>query len=666
MCGIAGFIVSSGLATDASGVIQAMITAIAHRGPDDSGFWLDQEAGVALGHRRLSILDLSPAGHQPMVSHSGRYVVVFNGEIYNHRSLKVELERSGRGVPWRGHSDTETLLAAIEYWGVEDALVRMNGMFAFAVWDSCERVLFLARDRMGEKPLYYGHANGVFLFGSELKALRRHPAFRSEVDRASLALFLRHNYVPAPHSIWRGINKLPPAHYLKVQNGGGEHEAPRCYWDFTKVAETGNSKSTENQPDSVDELEGLLKDAVGLRMEADVPLGAFLSGGIDSSTIVALMQAQARQPVRTFSIGFHEDDFNEAANAKLVANYLGTDHTELYVTSDDALNVIPKLPKIWDEPFADSSQIPTFLVSEMTRRHVTVSLSGDGGDELFGGYNRYLLAAGLWEKTAWFPIELRRFLARALCAPHTARLAAFIARALPSRYRPKAIADRLPKLARLLTTDSAQSLYHRLVSVWETPSSLVLGSNEPSTLLSRAAPPFPDLRQTMMYLDTLTYLPDDILTKVDRASMAVSLEARVPFLDHRVVELAWRLPVSDKIRNGTSKYVLRQVLYRHVPRDLVERPKMGFGLPIEAWIVGPLRDWAEQLLDERRLRREGFLEPTLIRNMWGQHVSGKRRWHFHIWNILMFQAWWEEQKLATERPVMPMRRAEEAFVGHPV
>lgn len=644
MCGIAGFLTVSPLAPDSGRVLEAMTRAIAHRGPDDSGQWLDRPAGVALGHRRLSIIDLSAAGHQPMASASGRYVVVYNGEIYNFRALRRELEELGVSG-WRGHSDTEVMLAAMDRWGIGGALERLNGMFALAVWDLETQVLTLARDRLGEKPLYYGWIGDTFLFGSELKALSRHPEFRPEVDRDALALYLRHSYVPAPHSIWRGIAKLPPAHLIEIGRGGRRLGDPRPYWDFREVAASGVRAPLSDGPALVDELESLLMDAVAMRMEADVPLGAFLSGGIDSSTIIALMQAQSSRPVRTFTIGFHERRYNEADHARAVAGHLGTDHTELYATPADALALVPRLGAIWDEPFSDASQLPTYLVSELTRRHVKVSLSGDAGDELFGGYHRYFQATRLWKAMAWSPAPLRRLAARMLEAPSTGRLADAIAGLVP-RYRTLNLGDRLPKVSQVLAEPSQAALYRRLVSHFKAPEEIVIGGREPPTVLTEGVPSFDDFRQAMMYLDTLTYLPDDILAKVDRAAMAVSLEGRVPFLDHRVVEFAWRLPMSAKIRGGTGKHILRRLLDRHVPRQLVERPKMGFGVPIDEWLRGPLREWAEDLLDGRRLRVEGFFVPEPIRALWSDHLSGRRNWHYYLWDILMFQAWWQEQGTA--------------------
>jgi asparagine synthase (glutamine-hydrolysing) len=582
-----------------------------------------------------------------MLSPCGRYVLVYNGEIYNHLDLRVELEREGGSFAWRGHSDTETLLAALRHWGVQGALERLNGMFAFALWDSAERILFLARDRMGEKPLYYGRCNDTFLFGSELKALKAHPRWNAQLDRDALALFLRHNYVPAPWSIYRGIRKLPPAHFVAITDGGRNISEPECYWDVKDVAARGESDATPAE--LIDELEALLRNAVGRRMAADVPLGAFLSGGYDSSTVAALMQAQSDRPIKTFSIGFHEEGYDEAQHARAVAAHLGTDHTELYVTSEDAMAVIPDLPTIYDEPFADSSQIPTYLVSKLARQHVTVSLSGDGGDELFCGYNRYLLALRIWDKLRRLPFPVRRMLAT-LVRRAPGQTLNQMQRILPQRFQVSSLPDRLPKLAEVLAHRDGQSFYRSLVSHAKDPARIVLGAQEPETILSRPddLPQLPGMREQMMLLDMLTYLPDDILTKVDRASMAVSLEARVPLLDHRLVEFAWRVPTDLKYRDGQGKWLLRQVLYRHVPRELMERPKMGFGVPIENWLRGPLRDWAEALLDEKRLREEGIFDPIPIRRMWETHKAGKRSRHYEsrhyeLWDVLMFQAWQEAQ-----------------------
>jgi asparagine synthase (glutamine-hydrolysing) len=628
-----------------------MADALTHRGPDDAGVWVDGEAGIGLGHRRLSILDLSPAGHQPMVSAGGRYVVAFNGEIYNHLGLRRELEMS---ADWRGHSDTETLLAGLEAWGVEATLKKAVGMFAIALWDRGERILYLARDRMGEKPLYYGWQNGVFLFGSVLKALREHPSFKGEIDRDALALFLRHNCIPAPYSIYKDIRKLPPGTFLKLKMGGGQFAQgslpdPVAYWSLSAVVETGQREPFPgNDAEAISALDARLKESVGLQMVADVPLGAFLSGGLDSSTVVALMQTQSSRPVRTFTIGFNEDGYNEAEHAKAVARHLGTDHTELYVTAKGAMDVIPRLPALYDEPFSDSSQIPTFLISQLARQHVTVSLSGDAGDELFGGYNRYFWAAKLWRWLRVMPKPARSALAGVLTAMSPSNWNAAFAsssRLIPTAWSYANPGDKLHKLVEILVAKSPEEIYLGLVSHWKQPGAVVVGGAEPPTVLTEFArqTSLPDFEHRMMYLDALSYLPDDILVKVDRAAMGVSLETRVPLLDHRVVEFAWRLPLSMKIRNGRGKWILRQVLYKYVPKELIERPKMGFGVPIDSWLRGPLRDWAESLLDESRLKREGFFRPESIRRKWAEHLSGQRNWQYYLWDVLMFQAWLEAQ-----------------------
>ncbi|TBR10386.1 MAG: asparagine synthase (glutamine-hydrolyzing) [Rugosibacter sp.] len=668
MCGLTGFFSPANLAADAAEVVHRMSEAITHRGPDDSGVWVDEAVGVVLAHRRLSILDLSPAGHQPMVSPSGRYVIVLNGEIYNHLELRRELEvLAPHPLPkgareqcgWRGHSDTETLLAAFEAWGIEATLKKCVGMFALALWDRETRSLTLARDRMGEKPLYYGWQGDVFLFGSELKTLRAHPAFRGEINRDVLALYLRHNYVPAPYSIYRGIAKLPPGSWLTLTADApvaapqgyllrGVSPAPTFYWRARDTAQADMRRDLDDAT-AIDELDTLLRRAVGGQMVADVPLGAFLSGGIDSSTVVALMQAQSGRPVQTFTIGFHEAGYNEAEHAHAVAAHLGTEHTELYVTAEQAMAVIPRLPSLYDEPFADSSQIPTLLVSELARRHVTVSLSGDGGDELFGGYNRYVWASRIWRSLGWAPRPLRAALAGVLTTlPPAAWNGVFsgLSIFLPQRWRYPNPGDKLHKLAGILAVRSPEEIYLALVSHWQQPANVVIGAKEPTTALTDARQwaDVPDFESRMMYLDQMTYLPDDILTKVDRAAMGVSLETRVPLIDHRVVEFAWQLPLSMKIRNGQAKWLLRQVLYRYVPRELIERPKMGFGIPLDVWLRGPLRDWAEALLNESRLRQEGYFHPEPIRQKWSEHLSGRRNWSYHLWDVLMFQAWLENEK----------------------
>jgi asparagine synthase (glutamine-hydrolysing) len=660
MCGFAGFLGGAALfgGGRAAPLATAMADCIRHRGPDHGGIWLDPDAGVAFAHRRLAIVDLSAAGDQPMESCSGRYVTIYNGEIYNHLDLRRQLEEEGFGCDWRGHSDTETLLAAIDAWGVRGALERSIGMFALALWDRRDRALILARDRLGEKPLYYGWQGegqgAAFLFGSELKALRPHPAFEGEVDRNSLTLLMRHGYIPAPHSIYRGIAKLMPGCFATLHAGRREPEI-EAYWSAAEVAERGRrGPLTASPEEAVESLERLLTDAVGQQMIADVPLGAFLSGGVDSSTIVALMQAQSTRPVKTFSIGFHEEEYNEAAHAKAVAEHLGTDHTELYVTAEEAMRVVPQLPEMYDEPFADPSQIPTYLVSQLARRSVTVSLSGDAGDELFGGYNRYKMTAAFWRRLSMAPRPLRGALAGALTSvsPRTwNRIAAAVEPILPESLRMRVPGDKIHKGAGVLKSGSAAELYHGLVSSWRDPEALVVGGREPSTLLTGAIPDLTGLCEIerMMALDMITYLPDDILAKVDRAAMSVSLETRVPLLDHRVVEYAWRLPIDYKIRGGQTKWALREVLYRHVPRSLIERPKMGFGVPIGDWLRGPMRDWAEALLDRGRLEREGYFRPEPIRRMWQAHLEGNVNEQYKLWIVLMFQAWLENGGASSSR-----------------
>lgn len=655
MCGIAGFVSAvprpgEGLAQTA----QAMAAALAHRGPDDEGVWTDAQACVALAHRRLSVVDLSPQGHQPMASASGRYVIAFNGEIYNFEAVRRQLEETMPApIGWRGHSDTEVVLAAFEAWGVEDSLRRFTGMFAFALWDKQGQLLHLARDRMGEKPLYYGWSNELFLFGSELKALRAHPSFDARIDRNAIALFLRHNCIPAPYTIFQGICKLLPgalATLTREQVRRREAPSTQHYWSLREVAARGLAKrSVMSEAEAVEHLDELLRGAVAQQMVADVPLGAFLSGGVDSSTVVALMQAQSARPVKTFTIGFTESSYNEAVYAKAVAQHLGTDHTELYVAPADAMAVIPRLPELYDEPFADSSQIPTFLVSRLARSKVTVSLSGDGGDELFGGYTRYFLGSRIWRAIRRIPGPLRSGLARGIAAIAPGRWDAmyrWLEPALPRPFRYPALGDKAHKLAEILPSASPEALYRRLVSHWNDPAALVIGASEPPTRLND--PDYPDgvtdFNDRMMWLDSLTYLPDDILVKVDRAAMGVSLESRVPLLDHRVVEWAWQLPLAMKIRDGRGKWILRQVLDRYVPRHLIDRPKMGFGVPIDYWLRGPLREWSEALLDESRLKREGFFHPEPIRRKWSEHLTGQRNWQYHLWDVLMFQAWLEHQK----------------------
>lgn len=641
MCGLSGFWARSPTAMDSGSVASAMADRLRHRGPDDGGVWLDPEAGVALAHRRLAIVDLSDAGRQPMASADGRWVVAYNGEIYNHLELRKRLEADGLAPAWRGHSDTETLLATVEAWGVQDALARSVGMFALALWDRRQRTLWLARDRAGEKPLYYGWQGETFLFGSELKALRAHASFGASVDRGALALLLRHGYVPGPHTIYSGICKLPPGSWLRLRHD--EHHArPVAYWSLAEVAERGLADPFPgSEVEAVDELERRLGAAVRSQMVADVPLGALLSGGIDSSLIVSLMQAASRRPVRTFTIGFDEKAYDEAVHARAIAAHLGTEHTELRLSAGDALGVIPKLPDMYDEPFADSSQLPTHLVMKLARQHVTVALSGDAGDEFFGGYNRYFLGPSVWRRMERIPARLRPVMAAGL----TAIPASLLNRAMGPLTRRAGVAlpgDKAHKLGRRLRdVQGIDDLYVALVSDWPADELPVPRCPIPPNLVDDRArwPRFADPVARMMALDAMTYLPDDVLVKVDRAAMAVSLETRAPFLDRDVMEFAWTLPVSMKVRQGRGKWVLRGLLDRHVPRSLVDRPKMGFAIPIDDWLRGPLRDWAEALLDERRLASEGYLEPRVIRSAWGRHLRGEGSSGSRLWPVLMFQAW---------------------------
>jgi asparagine synthase (glutamine-hydrolysing) len=640
MCGIAGFLTgaSGGLARQLAEVSSAMDVSLQHRGPDDHGVWIDQELGVALAHRRLSILDLSAAGHQPMISADGRFVITYNGEVYSHQPIAVEL--AARGHKFHGHSDTEVIVNSFAVNGIEATLKRMIGMFAIALWDRRDRTLTLIRDRLGIKPLYWAKFGKLFLFGSELKALRVHPGWTAQIDRNAVAAFMRHNHIPAPHTIYQGVHKLEPGTILTLP-WQGEPQISR-FWNARTIAHNGTLYPLEgSDTDLTEQLEALLQDAVARRMIADVPLGAFLSGGVDSSTVVALMQQAGLGKVRTFSIGFDIAGYNEAPYAAAVASHLRTDHTELTVTSSQALDLIPRLPDIYDEPFADSSQIPTYFVSAMTRKHVTVALSGDGGDEVFAGYNRYKQVQPFWRMLLLMPRSLRRSAAAAITAVPPDRWTSLLAM-LPSRLRQPQAGDKLHKLAGVLNLDDAGARYRHLVTHWE-PSQIVIGAREPPSIIDdeNLAKDFPDSLSRMQFLDLVTYLPDDILTKVDRASMAVALEARVPLLDHRVVEFSWRLPRNAKVRAHTTKWILRQVLYRHVPRALIERPKTAFQIPLGDWLRGPLRDWAETLLNENRLRDAALLDHNVVRRFWQEHLDGRYNWQHLLWNVLMLEAWRE-------------------------
>lgn len=659
MCGIGGFWVQSGLPQDAlQARAEAMVDKLTHRGPDDAGVFVDADAGIALAHRRLAVVDLSSRGHQPMRSASGRYVITYNGEVFNHAQLRRELQSVG--FQFGGHSDTEVVLAAIEHWGLEGALQRCNGMFAFGLWDRNQRTLVLARDRLGVKPIYYGWIGSTFVFASELKALRALPNFNNAINRDAVALLLRHGYIATPYSIYRNIHKLVPGTWLPVDarmascptDEAALHTHARVYWSARKAAEHGSRNRLEMaDKEAADELERLLRDAVAIRMEADVSLGTFLSGGIDSSMIAALMQAQSTRPVKTFSIGYAEHGFNEAPFAKSVAAHLGTDHHEFYLTAQDALEVVPQLPEIFDEPFADPSQIPTFLVSKLARGTVTVSLSGDGGDELFGGYTRYFETERYRRMASTIPRLLITPVAAMLRSGPMASFAELSCWLLPIRLQPKNPLTAAPRLGDMLGAKSDADRYARLVTHWTDSIGAVRGATEAPTVLTDASrqatlsSPF----ESMMYTDVVSYLPDDCLTKVDRASMAVGLEVRVPILDHRVFELAWRTPLRQKVRNRQGKWLLRQVLDRYVPGALVNRPKAGFGIPVGDWLKGPLQDWAESLLDEQRLREDGFFEPGRIRKTWSAHISGHSSEPYRLWNVLMFQAWLHATKPTTSR-----------------
>jgi asparagine synthase (glutamine-hydrolysing) len=649
MCGISGFLDTrqSKGHEELSVTARRMSTSLRHRGPEDEGVWVDQAVGIAFSHRRLSIIDLSPAGHQPMHSSSGRYVITFNGEIHNFKALRAELEVSG--ASFRGHSDTEVMLAGIERWGVEESLKRFNGMFAFAVWDRQDKTLYLSRDRAGEKPLYYGWAGHTLLFASELKALHQHPDFRAEIDRGAVAVYLRHNYIPGPHSIYKGIYKLTPGTLLTIRGFGGD-ASPKPYWSAKRVAEDGLANPfAGTEAEAVSQLDSLLNDAVSMRMEADVPLGAFLSGGIDSSLVVAIMQANSARPVKTFTIGFDDAEFNEAESAKAVARHLGTEHTELYVRPEEAMAVIPRLPILYDEPFADSSQIPTFLVSQLARTKVTVSLSGDAGDELFGGYSTYLWGRSVHQRIGWMPRALRTAAAQALGPISKMDWNALFGKlegVVPDSLKKKDVGRSLEKLTSVLNAKEREALYRVMLSYWMDPTSVVLDSKEKATALTDESgwANLRDFVHVMMYLDTVMYLPDDILVKVDRAAMGVSLESRVPLLDHRLIEFAWRLPLNMKIQGDIGKGPLRRLLYKYVPKSLVDRPKRGFAVPVHEWLRGPMRPWAEALLSESRLREEGFFAAEPIRRKWNEHLSGRHNWQPQLWGVLMFQAWLEQHK----------------------
>lgn len=627
MCGLAGYLSFNNKndSSDAQLVLQNMGRGIQRRGPDSSGTWSDCYVGFV--HTRLAIVDLSDAGQQPMHSQCGRYAIAFNGEIYNHLELRQLLANNSE-ISWRGHSDTETLLACFSEWGIDKTLQSCVGMFAIALWDKKENRLTLARDRVGEKPLYWGWQNDVLLFGSELKALKVHPSFNAEISRDALCLLLRHNYIPAPHTIYQGIHKLQPGHYLSVELSGNERkETLHQYWSYEKVVQEGLANPFSGSPDqAVKHLESLIAQSINGQLISDVPLGAFLSGGIDSSLIVSIMQSLSSTPVKTFSIGFDDKKYDEAIFASEVASHLGTEHTEMYVSDKDILDVIPLLPEVYCEPFADSSQLPTYLVSKMARQHVTVALSGDAGDELFGGYTPYRFTPKYWNYARNIPLPIRK---------------------LASRY-----IDMLPvnpkvkKLIECMAAQNPQLFYRNIISHWLNPEEVVKGSNEPSTAFNHSTS-FPDnggYVDWMMSVDAQVYMADDILVKVDRAAMYNSLETRVPLLDHRVIEFAWQLPTTLKIRDGVGKWPLREILYKRVPKSMIERPKKGFSVPLASWLRGPLRDWAEHLISYHRLEDEGYFNAAAVRSCWSQHIQGKADYSRKLWSILMFQSWLEKQK----------------------
>lgn len=636
MCGIVGFWhFNSDLSPKKlETIIQSSMDAIQSRGPDDHGYWLDPKQGFALGHQRLAILDLSQAGHQPMISQNKRYVICYNGEIYNYRDLQKDLYN--KNISLNGHSDTETLLEYISCFGLEETLSKLIGMFAFALWDIKEDKLFLARDRMGIKPLYWGWNNNVLFFGSQLKSFFPHPNWQHKIDQKAIQLLLKFNYIPNPHSIYKDIYKLEPGHFISIEKNKSIQK--KHYWSISDKQSHGtNNILNIPENEAIDNLESLLKNSIEKRMIADVPLGVFLSGGVDSSVVTALMQSISKKPINSFSIGFHEKEFDEAPHAKEVAQYIGTNHHELYISSQEALDVIPKIPQFWDEPFADSSQIPTYLLSSLTKNHVTVALSGDGGDELFAGYNRYLYSQKLWSFAKKAPYPIRKFIGKLLQTPSPKNWDRLFS-LFPNRLFPPQMGDKIYKTLSLAESKTPIDFYNNIVSFWD-EKSLEL---ENKSLYDWPECHTGDFISQMQFYDMTTYLPEDILTKVDRASMAVGLEARVPLIDHRVVEWSFHLPMNYKIRQGQSKWILRQVLYKHVPKELIERPKMGFGIPLDQWLRGPLKEWAFDLLSENKLSSEYFPNKKAIQKRWQDHLKGKGSWQHSLWGVLMFQAWKEK------------------------
>jgi len=649
MCGIAGAIEFNKRPDDWRNILTSMAKMLKHRGPDSEGIWFDESVGVGLAHRRLAILDTSEKGHQPMLSHSGRLVIAYNGEIYNFEMLKKSL--SNKNIKWRGHSDTEVILESFEEWGVERSVEKFIGMFAFALWDRKEQTLHLYRDRLGIKPLYYTKNFNTLLFGSELKSLKTHPGFSNEINRDVLDLYFRFNYIPDPFSIYKDVYKLSPGHYIKIKIDEFQNSSftpiPHAYWQAKKQTENShNDIFTGTEDEAIDELNLLLRDAVEARMISDVPLGAFMSGGLDSTTIVGIMQDLSNRPIKTFTIGFGEENLNEAVQAKKVAEHLNTDHTEMYVTPDIAMSIIPKLSEIYDEPFADFSQIPTFLISELTRNHVTVSLSGDGGDELFHGYKLYHTGIEMWKKIGWMPGWLQSSMAQVIRGINVNTWDKYLYKLSPlsTEYGSRgSFGDKILKLSDILPFHTPEQLYLNLLSHWKKRDKLVVDGIAQTTVYEDESqwPIYNDFSLRMMYFDLISYLPSDILTKLDRASMAVGLEARVPILDHRVVEFAWSLPLSVKVKNGIYKWILHQVNHKYIPPKLMDYKKMGFTIPLDRWLRVEIKEWVEEQINETRLKQEGFLNYAPIKQKWEEHLSGTRNWQFQLWSVLMFQAWLE-------------------------